>query len=111
MCFDRDLRRAEHVTGGMKRHVYPVDPDRLAVASRLRGLCEILAKAQAHEVEGFRRGQHGAVAGPRVVGARVGDERARDRRRRVDMKSAGFAVQPGRRGCEKLVRAHAFAYV
>src|SRR5215472_16244847 len=90
----------------MKRHDKAVDLKPLAVTRGLRRRREVLAVAQAHEVEGFRRRQHGAMAWAGVVGMRVGDERPRDRCRRVDMKAAGFAVQPRRRGCEELVRAH-----
>ena len=88
-----------------------VEVQRFAIANRLRSPGEIVAVTQPHQIEGFARCQHGAVARPRVIGVGVGNERPRDRCRRVDMKTAGFAVQPGGRGCEKLVGTHRGRYV
>ena len=41
--FDRDLRRTEHVAGGMKADLDAAEVDALAIADRLGGAGEILA--------------------------------------------------------------------
>ena len=73
-----------------------VQGDGLAVADRLRRAGEILAIAQPHDVEGFLRRQHGAVAGPGMVGMAMRDQRLVDRTGRVDVKAAGLAADAGR---------------
>ena len=85
---DRDLRRAEHVAGGMERHLGAAEVDAFAIARCLRRPGEILAVAQPHQIERFLRRQHGAVAGAGVVGMGVRDQRPLDRPRRIDMKTA-----------------------
>ena len=103
---DRDLRRAEHVAGRMEGHARAVERQRLAVADRLRAAGEILAVAQPHEVERFLRREHGAVAGPRVVGMAVGDERLLHRPGRVDVKAAELAAHARWRREEDVFRPH-----
>ena len=104
--FDRDLRRAEHVAGGVKRHSRAAEIDAFAVADRLARTGKILAVAQPHEIEGFLRRQHGAVAGAGMVGMRVRDQRPLDRPRRIDMKRADFAAYAGRRRRQDVFRTH-----
>ena len=96
---DRDLRRAEHVAGGMERHLDAAEIDALAIADRLRGTGEILAIAQPHEVERFLRGEHRAVTGPRVVGMAVGDH--------APSRPAGSDRCGTRRACSRRRRASA----
>ena len=71
---------------------------------------EILAIAQPHDVEGLRRRQHRAMAGPGVVGMAVGDHGALDRPHRIDMKAAGLAAQAGGHGHQDVLRAHRGIY-
>ena len=91
---DADLRRAEHVAGRKQRHAHAVHLDRLAVAERLQRDAGAQPRAQ-HALGGCGR-EVGAMAGPRVVGVRVRDHRARHRPPRVDEEVAGLAVQPFR---------------
>ena len=81
--------------------------DAFAVADRLRRAGEILAIAQPHQVERLRRRQHRAMAGARMVGMGMRDQRALDRPRRVDMKAAGLAAHAGRRRREDVFGTHA----
>ena len=94
---DADLRRAEHMAGRMERDLRLAELQRVAVANRLRGAGEILAVAQAHHVERLLRRQHRAVAGARVIGMAVRDQRPVDRPHRIDVESADLAAQAGRR--------------
>ncbi len=66
----------------MEGHARAAERDGLAVADRLRRAGEILAVAQPHQVERLLRRQHRAVAGARVVGMAVRDQRLVDRPRR-----------------------------
>jgi hypothetical protein len=52
-----------------------------AIGDRLRRAGEIVAVAQPHHVERLWRGQHRAMAGARMVGMGVRDQRALDRPR------------------------------
>ena len=83
-----------------------VERQRLAVADRLRAAGEILAVAQPHDVERLLRRQHGAVAGARVVGMAMGDQRLLHRPGRVDVEAAGLAAHAGRRRHENVFGAH-----
>ena len=65
--------------------------DRLAVGQRLQG--DLLAEPGAQHALRRRRGEVAAVAAARVVGVRVGDDRALDRPPRVDVEVARRAVQ------------------
>jgi hypothetical protein len=56
-------------------------------------------------MERFRRCQHGAVAGAGVIGMGMGNDGALDRPGRVDMKSAAFATNAGRRGNKNVFRS------
>ena len=103
---DRDLRRAEHVAGRMKRHRRAVELHALAVADRLRRTGEILAVAQPHEVERLLRRQYRAMAGAGMVGMGVRDQRPLDRPGRIDMKAAALAAHAGRRQRQDIFRAH-----
>ena len=71
--------------------------DLLAIMNGLRRLGEILAIAQPHQVERFLRGEHRAVAGPRMVGVPMRDQRLLDGARRVDVETAALAAHAGRR--------------
>src|ERR1700730_3620803 len=104
--FDRNLRRAEHVAGRMKRHRYAVKPDDLAVADRLRRPGEIFAVAKPHQIQGFGCRQYCLVAGPGVVGMRMGDERSGDRADRIDVECARWAMEPGLRRHQKFDWTH-----
>ena len=104
--FDRDLRRAEHVAGGVERHFRAAEIDAFAVADRLGRTGEILAVAKPHEIERLLRRQHRAVAGAGMVGMGVRDQRPLDRPRRIDMKGAELAAHAGRRRHQDVFRTH-----
>ena len=103
---DADLRRAEHVAGRMEAHLRAAERDGLAIADRLRRPGEALAVAQAHDVERLLRRQHGAMAGPRVVGMAVRNQGLLDRAGRIDVEAAGLAADPGRGRDEDVFGAH-----
>ena len=103
---DRDLRRAEHVAGGMEGHPGAVERHALAIADRLRGAREILAVAQPHEVERLLRGEHRAMAGARMVGMAMRDHGLLDRPGRVDVEAAGLAAHAGGRRQQDVFGTH-----
>src|SRR5438046_3647648 len=86
------------------------EPDFFAITHGLRGRSKIVAIAQPHHVERFLRGEHGAMAGPGVVGMAVRDHRPLDRPHRVDMEAAWLAAQAGGNGHQDVLRAHAGLY-
>ena len=103
---DGDLRRAEHMAGGMEGDARAVEPYGLAIGDRLRRAGEILAVAQPHQIERLLRRQHRAVTGARVVGMTVRDEGLVDRSRRIDMEAAELAAHAGRRRHEDVFGTH-----
>ena len=103
---DRDLRGAKHVAGRMERHGDAAEIDALAIARRLGGAGETVAVAQPHQIERLRRRQHRAMAGARMVGMGVRDQRPLDRPGRVDMKSADLAAHAGRRWHQDVFGSH-----
>ncbi len=103
---DRDLRRAQHMAGGVKFDGDVAEPQFLAIGDGLGAACEIVAVAQPHQVERLLGGQHRAMAGPGVVGMAVGDHGALDRPHRIDMKAAGLAAQSGGNGHQDVLRTH-----
>src|SRR5204862_4243594 len=104
---DRDLRRAQHMTGRMKGDGDVVQRHRLAEDGRLRGPGKILAVAQSHNVERLLCGQHRAVAGAGMIGMAVRDQRPVDRPHRVDEEIAGWAIEAFWSGMEQIAGAHA----
>ena len=104
---DRDLRRAEHMAGGMERDFGAVEVDAFAIGDRLGRAGEILAIAQPHQVERFLRRQHRAMAGAGMVGMGMRDQRPLDRPRRIDMEGAELAAHAGRRRHQDVFGAHA----
>src|SRR5262245_51111725 len=83
------------MAGGVEFHRDVAEPDLLAIANRLRGAGEIVAIAQPHHVERLLRRQHRAVAGPRMVGMAMGDDRALDRADGIDMEATRLAAETG----------------
>ena len=67
---------------------------------------EVVAEADRHDVEGLAGGEDGAVAAGGVVGMGVGDERAGDGARRVDVEVARRAVEALGAGDEEVGGAH-----
>jgi hypothetical protein len=102
----RDLRRAQHMAGGVKFEGDITEFYRFAIGDGLGAAGKMVAVAQPHHVERFLRGQHRAMAGPGVVGMAVGDHGALDRPHRIDMKAAGLAAQTGGDGHQDVLRAH-----
>ena len=90
----------------MEAHRDAADPQLLPVADRLNRAREVRAVAQAHQIDGLLCGQHRAMAGPRVVGVAMGDERAGHRPDRVDVKATARAIKSGGRGHKQVLRAH-----
>src|SRR4051795_8577218 len=64
---DADLRRAEHVAGGMKRDLDAAELQLLAVRDRLRRAREVRPITQPHHIERFLRREYCAVARPCVI--------------------------------------------
>ena len=79
---------------GTQRHRHVADLQRLAIGERLDvpGAPPSPSRACMTAIVSARR-QHGAVAGARVIGMAVRDDRALDRAVRVDVKAAGPAVE------------------
>ena len=63
------------MAGRMERDAHAAERHAFAIADRLRRAGEILAVAQPHQVERLLRRQHRAVAGARMVGMAVRDQR------------------------------------
>ena len=103
---DRDLRRAQHMAGGMEFDRDVAEPDLFAIADRLRRAGEILAIAQPHDVERFLRRQHRAMAGAGMVGMAVRDHGALDGADRIDMEAARLAAQAGGDRHQDVLRSH-----
>lgn len=93
------------MTCRMEGHLDASEFERFAVGNSLRAAGEIVAIAQPHHVDGLLRGQHCAVAGARVIGMAVGDQRPLDRPHRVDMKAAGLAAEAGGDEHQDVLRA------
>ena len=102
----RDLRRAQHVAGGVKFDLDVAEPQFLAIGDGLRAAGEIIAIAQPHHVERLLRGQYRAVAGTGVVGMAMGDHGALDRPHRIDMEVTRLAAQPGGNRHQDVLRTH-----
>ena len=102
----RDLRRSQHMACRMKRDADASKFDSFAIGNRLLAAGEIVAIAQPHHVEGFLRGQHRAVAGARVIGMAMSDQRPLHRPHRVDIKAAGLAAQAGGDRHQDVLRTH-----
>jgi hypothetical protein len=94
------------MAGRMEAHADFAEPQGFTVGDGLGAAGEVLAVAQAHQVEGFARGEHRAMTRAGVIGVSMGDEGARNRPHRVDMKVAGLAAQPFRLPGENILRAH-----
>ena len=94
------------MAGRMERDLRAAEVDAFAVADRLGRAGEILAVAQPHQIERFLRRQHRAMAGARMVGMGVRDQRPLDRPGRVDMKGAELAAHAGRRRRQDVFRTH-----
>ena len=106
ISLDQRLRRAEHVAGRMQRHFYLAHAHTFTVARGLHRTREIVAVSQTHQVERFLRRQDRAVTGPRVVGMRVGDQRAFYRPCRIDMEGTELTKCADRRRHEDVFRTH-----
>ena len=65
----------------------------------------IIGIAGAHDGQRLGRGQDVLMAGPRVVGMTMGDDRAIDRSGRVDEEPAGHDVQAGRADLDPVLRS------
>src|SRR5690606_35593149 len=89
---DPHLRRAEDVTGRVQRHPGLAEPDRAAV---LQPLQLHLAQPLPQQRQALPACQVAAAAGTGMVGVGVGDDRADDAGRGIDVEIAGRAVQPG----------------
>ncbi len=106
VAFDADLRRTEHMAGGMEADICAIELHDLAIANRLRAAGEIVAVAQAHDVEGFLCCQDCAMPGARMVGVAMRDQGLFDGPRRVNMETAGLAAHTRRRRNQDIFGTH-----
>src|SRR4029450_2673057 len=90
----------------MEGHPYAAERHGLAVTDRLGRGGEVFSVSQAHQIERLLGGKHRAVAGARVVGMAVCDERFVHRARGVDIKAADLAAEAGGGPQENIVGAH-----
>ena len=91
---DPDLRRSQHVSGGMKADGGAAKTDGLTVGQRFDG--GSLAEPPRQQRRARRGAQIGRAPASCVVAVRVGDERARRRAPGIDVKVACRAVEPDR---------------
>jgi hypothetical protein len=111
VLFHRDLRRAQHMAGRMPAHRDAVDGDSLAIGRLLRRAGEILAVADAHDVERLARRHHMRMAGPGMVGMAVRDQRPLHRTDGIDEEIAGRAIEALGRGAKQILETHGFNLV
>ena len=107
---DRDLRRAQHMAGGMKSDGDVAEFYLFAIGNGLRAAGKMVAVAQPHHVERLLGGQHRAMTRPGMVGMAVGDDGALDRPHRIDVEAAGLAGQAGSHRHQDVLRTH-FRYI
>jgi hypothetical protein len=88
-----DLRAAEDVASGVEREAGVTDGEGFAVSGRLAGADARLAIAAGHDAQCFGCGEDVAVAGAGVVGMAMGDDRAGDGVRGVDIGVGRCAVE------------------
>ena len=92
--FHRHLGAAQHMPGRPQPYPDPVEHDRLAIAQHLaRHARAPGSHTYVHQRHGLRAGQHRCVAGAGMVGMRMGDDGARDRPGRIDVKAARLAIE------------------
>ncbi len=94
---------------GEKRDLDAVDVHPFADFGFLPRLAEPFAEAQGHDGQGLAAGHHRAVAGPGVIGMRMGDERARNRAHRIDVEIAGRAIEAFRARMQQFGCFHGLA--
>lgn len=97
---------AEDVTGWHKRQRHSIDRQRSVIGDGLTRPRVVRAIAGAHDVQRFGGRQHRAVTRPRVVGMTVRDDRPFDGTQRIDVETAGRAIQSGIGQGEKFVAGH-----
>lgn len=92
--------------GGVKCHINIADAVGLAIGGGLAGAGEFLAVAGRHRLDGFGRGEDGAVAGAGVVRVAMRDDGAIDPTAdRIDVEVAGRAVEAPRGWAEQVFGA------
>ena len=92
---DHHLRAAEDVAGRRQAHACATEAQRLAIGQRLEAAGATLAEPGLHDGDGLRRGEHGAVARPRMIRVAVRDDGAIHRAQRIDVEAARLAQQAG----------------
>ena len=103
---DQDLGRTEHMAGRVERDFRAAEAHAFAVADRLDRPGKVFAVAQPHEIERLLRRQHRAMAGARMVGMAVRDQRPFDRPGRVDVEVAELAAYARGRKRENVFSTH-----
>lgn len=83
------------MAGGVEADADTIDIKHFAEVCRLFFAAEILAVADAHDVERLAGGENLAMAGTGMIGMAVGDQRPLDGAHRIDMEIAGRAIEPG----------------
>src|SRR3546814_16012675 len=76
--------------------MYTLFPYTTLFRSRVQRAAGLGAEALAHDRQGLRRRQHGAVAGACVVAMTVRNDRAADRAVRIDSEVARLAIEAAR---------------
>ena len=89
------LRRPEHMAGRMQAQPHAMMLDRLAVGQQLQ--VDVAEPGAQHRLGASGR-EVVAAAGPRMVAVRMSDHRALDRPPRIDVETAGRAVESFRHG-------------
>ena len=89
--FEAYLRRAQHVSRGMKAHPHVADGDRLAIRDMLDD--RFRSESPPEKTGAWRRAQVRGAARPRVITMRMRDQRARHRPPRIDVEATGGAEE------------------
>src|SRR5690606_20669621 len=92
--FEHDLGRAQDVARGNEADGDAVEIECVAGGDRFEAAGAVLAEAQFHHFDGFRGGEHGPVAGARMIAMAVRDDGTLDRACGVDVDAGGLAIEP-----------------
>ncbi len=91
--FEHDLGRAQDVAGGNEADRDAADGARLSQLSALEAPGAVRAETQLHHLDGLSGGEHGAMAGARVIAVAMRDDRAGNGARGVDVDVRRLAVE------------------
>jgi len=103
VMLQHDLGAAQHMAGRSQPELDRAERQALAIAERLQAAARCVAEAHPHDRQGTRRRQHPLMAGPRMVAMAVADHRPVDRPARIDVETAGLAIETLRPDLEPLL--------